>query len=141
MLNGSVFGQRFYAARNPPWTVHKPTMGLRANGQIKGKYGHGDQQYVREAFALEGIQNYGKTGFVMMNGKLTPRPAYEMQQHLQAAYRKYPEIAVGPEARKRRIEQMRADAHRSSVARWQAGTVAEFLPGGAFEQPVTVYPR
>ena len=75
MLNGSVFGQRFYAARNPPWTAHKPTMSLRANGQIAGKYGHGDQRYVRRIFAETGIQNFGMHGFAMINGKMTPKPA------------------------------------------------------------------
>ena len=131
MLNGSVFGQRFYAARNVPWTAHKPTMGLRANGQVKGKYGHGDQRYVRKAFALTGIKNFGMHGFVMINGKMTPKPAGAMMQNLKAAYRAYPQIAVGEQAQERKKQAMAQAAHSASVARWEAGSNMDFLPGGA----------
>lgn len=134
MLNGSVFGQRFYAARNPPWTAHKPTMALRANGQVKGKYGHGDQRYVRQGFAIQGIKNFGQTGFVMINGKRTPKPAGLMMQNLKADYSKYPQIAVGPVAQKKKMDAMRAASHAASVARWEQGTVNDFMPGGAFER-------
>ena len=133
MLNGSVFGNRFYAARNPPWTAHKPTMSLRNNGQIKGKYGHGDQRYVRRIFAETGIQNFGMHGFAMINGKMTPKPAAAMMQKLKAAYSSNPHIAVGAQAQEQKRQAMAQEAHRSAVARWQAGSTQEFLPGGAFE--------
>ena len=131
MLNGSVFGQRFYAARNVPWTAHKPTMSLRANGQVKGKYGHGDQRFVRKAFALTGIKNFGMHGFVMINGKMTPKPAGAMMQNLKAAYRTYPQIAVGEQAQEQKKQAMAQVAHRASVARWEAGSSEEYMPGGA----------
>jgi len=134
MLNGSVFGQRFYAARNPPWTAKKPTMSLRANGQIKGTLGHGDQKYVRKAFAMTAIKNYPHgRGFAMMNGKMTPKSAFLMQQDLKAAFAAYPQIAVGIDARKQKMRAQAEASHRASVARWQGGSQQEFLPGGAFE--------
>jgi hypothetical protein len=132
MLNGSVFGQRFYAARNPPWTAHKPTMSLRANGQVKGKYGHGDQKFVRKAFALTGIKNRGMHGFTMLNGKMTPKPAAAMQANLKAAFSAYPQIAVGEQARRQKREAMAEAAHRAAVARWEGGSVQEYMPGGSF---------
>ena len=133
MLNGSVFGQRFYAARNPPWTAHKPTMALRANGQVKGKYGPGDQRFVRRIFAETGIQNFGMHGFAMVNGKMTPKPAAAMMQKLKAAYSTNPHIAVGEAAQEQKKRAQAEAAHRAAVARWQAGSQQEFLPGGAFE--------
>jgi hypothetical protein len=132
MLNGSVLGQRMYAARNPPWTAHKPTMGLRANSQIKGKYGHGDQRYVRKAFALTGIKNFGMHGFALINGKMTPKPAAAMMQNLKAAYRSYPQIAVGEQARQQKKLAMAQASHGAAVARWEAGSTEEYFPGGAF---------
>lgn len=133
MLNGSVFGQRFYAARNPPWTAHKPTMSLRANGQVKGKLGHGDQRFVRRAFALTGIKNFGMHGFAMVNGKMTPKPAAAMMANLKAAYSAYPQIAVGSQAQEQKKRAMAEESHRASVARWEGGSAQEFYPGGAFE--------
>lgn len=133
MLNGSVFGQRFYAARNPPWTAHKPAMSLRANEQIKGKLGHGDQRFVRRIFAETGIQNFGMHGFAMVNGKMTPKPAAAMMQKLKAAYSANPHIAVGEAAQEQKKRAMAEASHRASVARWQGGSQQEFLPGGAFE--------
>ena len=133
MLNGSVFGQRFYAARNPPWTAHKPTMALRANGQIKGKLGHGDQRFVRRIFAEQGIQNFGMHGFAMVNGKMTPKPAAAMMQKLKAAFAAYPQIAVGEAAQEQKKRAMAEASHRAAVARWQGGSQQEFLPGGSFE--------
>lgn len=133
MLNGSVFGQRFYAARNPPWTAHKPTMSLRANGQIKGKLGHGDQRFVRRIFAETGIQNFGMHGFAMVNGKMTPKPAAAMMQKLKAAYSTNPHIAVGEAAQEQKKRAQAEASHRAAVARWQGGSQQEFLPGGAFE--------
>lgn len=133
MLNGSVFGQRFYAARNPPWTAKKPTMSLRANGQIKGKLGHGDQKFVRRIFAETGIKNFGMHGFAMVNGKMTPKPAAAMMRDLKAAYSSNPRIAVGEKAQEQKKRAMAEMAHRASVARWEAGNVQEFMPGGAFE--------
>ena len=133
MLNGSVFGQRFYAARNPPWTAHKPTMSLRANGQIKGKLGHGDQRFVRRIFAEQGIQNFGMHGFAMVNGKMTPKPAAAMMQKLKAAYGSNPRIAVGEAAQEQKKRAQAEASHRASVARWQGGSQQEFMPGGAFE--------
>jgi len=133
MLNGSVLGQRFYVARNPPWTVHKPTLGARANSQIKGKYGHGDQRFVRKAFAVTGIGNFGMHGFAMVNGKMTPKPAAAMMANLKAAFAAYPQIAVGDQAQEQKKRAMAEMAHRASVARWQGGSTQEFLPGGAFE--------
>lgn len=131
MLNGSVFGQRFYGARNPPWTAHKPTMGLRANGQIKGKLGHGDQRYVRKAFALTGIKNFGMHGFALINGKMTPKPAAAMMQNLKSAYRAYPQIAVGEQAQEQKRRAMAQASHSAAVARWEAGSSADFMSGGA----------
>ena len=134
MLNGSVFGQRFYAARNPPWTAHKPTMSLRANGQIAGKYGHGDQKYVRKAFAITAINHAnGKRGFTLINGKLTPKSAAGVMQNVKAAFRNYPQIAVGDAAQEQKKRARAEEAHRSSVARWEQGTTADFMPNGAFE--------
>ena len=133
MLNGSVFGQRFYAARNPPWTAKKPTMSLRANGQIKGKLGHGDQRFVRRIFAEQGIQNFGMHGFAMVNGKMTPKPAAAMMQKLKAAYGSNPRIAVGEAAQEQKKMAQAEASHRASVARWQGGSQQEFMPGGAFE--------
>ena len=133
MLNGSVFGQRFYAARNPPWTAKKPTMSLRANGQIKGKLGHGDQRFVRRIFAEQGIQNFGMHGFAMVNGKMTPKPAAAMMQKLKAAYGSNPRIAVGEAAQEQKKRAQAEASHRASVARWQGGSQQEFLPDGAFE--------
>ncbi len=133
MLNGSVFGQRFYAARNPPWTAKKPTMSLRANGQIKGKLGHGDQRFVRRIFAEQGIQNFGMHGFAMVNGKMTPKPAAAMMQKLKAAYGSNPRIAVGEAAQEQKKRAQAEASHRASVARWQGGSQQEFMPGGAFE--------
>ena len=133
MLNGSVFGQRFYAARNPPWTAKKPTMSLRANGQIKGKLGHGDQRFVRRIFAEQGIQNFGMHGFAMVNGKMTPKPAAAMMQKLKAAYGSNPRIAVGEAAQEQKKRAQAEASHRASVARWQGGCQQEFMPGGAFE--------
>lgn len=131
MLNGSVFGQRFYAARNPPWTAKKPTMSLRANGQVKGKLGHGDQKYVRRVFAEVGIQNFGMHGFAMVNGKMTPKPAAAMMSKLKAAFAAYPQIAVGDDAQKQKKRAMAEASHRASVARWQGGSQQEFMPGGS----------
>ena len=139
MLNGSVFGQRFYGARNPPWTAHKPTMGLRANGQIKGKLGHGDQRYVRKAFALTGIKNFGMHGFALINGKMTPKPAAAMMQNLKAAYRSYPQIAVGQQAQEAKKQAMAQAAHRASVARWEGGSTEDYFPGGAMAPDMAGY--
>jgi hypothetical protein len=133
MLNGSVFGQRFYAARNPPWTAKKPTMSLRANGQIKGKLGHGDQKYVRKAFAMTGLGNFRMHGFSMINGKMTPKPAAAMMANLKTAFAAYPQIAVGEDAQKQKKRAQAEASHRASVARWQGGSQQEFMPGGAFE--------
>ena len=131
MLNGSVFGQRFYAARNPPWTAKKPTMSLRANGQIKGKLGHGDQKYVRRVFAEVGMQNFGMHGFAMVNGKMTPKPAAAMMSKLKEAFRKYPQIAVGEQAQEQKKRAMAQASHAAAVARWQGGSTADFLPNGS----------
>jgi hypothetical protein len=133
MLNGSVFGQRFYAARNPPWTAKKPTMSLRANGQIKGKLGHGDQKYVRKAFAMTGLGNFRMHGFSMINGKMTPKPAAAMMANLKTAFAAYPQIAVGEAAQEQKKRAQAEASHRASVARWQGGSQQEFMPGGAFE--------
>jgi len=134
MFNGSVFGNRFYAARNPPWTAHKPTMSLRNNGQIKGKYGHGDQRYVRSAFAVTAINHaYGQHGFALINGKMTPKSAAAVMQNVKAAFRTNPHIAVGEAAQEQKKRAMAEASHRAAVARWEQGTTAEFLPGGAFE--------
>ena len=134
MLNGSVFGQRFYAARNPPWTAKKPTMSLRANGQIAGMYGHGDQKYVRRAFAVTAINHaYGQHGFALINGKMTPKSAAAVMQNVKAEFRSYPQIAVGQATQEAKKKARAEEAHRSAVARWEQGTTAEFLPGGAFE--------
>jgi hypothetical protein len=141
MLNGSVFGQRFYAARNPPWTAHKPTMSLRANSQIKGKLGHGDQKFVRRAFALTGIKNFGMHGFTLINGKMTPKPAGAMMANLKAAYSGFPQIAVGQAAQERKREAMKQAQHAQSVARWEGGNVQEFMSGGAFSPEYGEYER
>jgi hypothetical protein len=132
MLNGSVFGQRFYAARNPSWTAHKPTMSLRANNQVKGKLGHGDQKYVRKAFAMAGIKNFGLRGFTMINGKMTPKPAGAMMQNLKSAMSAYPQIAVGLQAQEQKRRAMAEATHRASVARWEGGSVNDYMPGGVF---------
>lgn len=136
MLNGSVFGQRFYAAKNPSWTVHKPTMALRANGQVKGKYGHGAQAIIRRAFALTQLKTAGMTGFALVNGKMTPRPAAYAQQNLKSAYSGHPEIAVGAEARRQKMLAMRQESHASNVAKWEGGNAMEFMPGGALSPEV-----
>lgn len=132
MLNGSVFGQRFYAARNPGWTAHKPTMSLRANSQVKGKLGHGDQRFVRKAFAMTGIKNFGLHGFTMINGKMTPKPAGAMMANLKAAFAAYPQIAVGEQAQAQKRRAMAEASHRASVARWEGGQVSDYMAGGMF---------
>ena len=64
---------------------------------------------------------------------MTPKSAAAIMQNVKAEFRSYPQIAVGKDAKDAKKKAMAEAAHRSSVARWEQGTTAEFLPGGAFE--------
>jgi len=110
MLNGEVFGQKFYAARNPRWTklgkAGKPLIGLRANNQIPGPVGRGEQGIQRSKFAHAAIGLYGTRGF---DGRGMPAMASKMS------------VALGgyhPEATRQKLEAKRAEAHNAAVARW-----------------------
>jgi hypothetical protein len=110
MLNGSILGQKFYAARNPRWTklgkAGKPLMGLRANNQIPGPKGIGDQGMQRSKFAHAAMANYGTRGF---DGRGMPAMASKMSAALGGYH---------PEVSKQRQEARRASAHAAAQARW-----------------------
>jgi len=109
MLNGSVLGQKFYAARNPRWTklgkAGKPLIGLRANNQKPGM-GVGDQGIQRSKFAHAAIGLFGTRGF---DGRGMPAMASKMSTALGGYH---------PEATKQKQEAKRAEAHNAAVARW-----------------------
>ena len=136
MLNGEVLGMRVYAARNPKWTVHKPMIGLRGNGQIKGKKGAEDQQYVRRAFAHTAIDHaYGVRGKVLMNGVMTPKSAFMVQQNIRSAMSQFPQIAITEQAQMAKMERKRQQAHASSVQHWGMGSANMYLPQNELEVP------
>jgi len=110
MLNGSVLGQKFYAARNPRWTkfgkAGKPLLGLRANNQKPGPMGIGDQYIQRAKFARAAISLYGTKGF---DARGMPVMASKMSAALGGWH---------PEATKEKIKAKRAEAHAMAQARW-----------------------
>ena len=110
MLNGSVLGQKFYAARNPRWTkfgkAGKPLLGLRANNQKPGPMGIGDQYIQRAKFARAAISLYGTKGF---DARGMPVMASKMSTALGGWH---------PEATKEKIKAKRAEAHAMAQARW-----------------------
>ena len=119
MLNGSVLGQKFYAARNPRWTklgkAGKPLLGLRANNQIPGKKGIGDQYIQRAKFAMAAINLYGTKGF---DARGMPAMAKKMSEALGGWH---------PEITKQKQEAKRAEAHRLAQARWSG---VSYQPSG-----------
>jgi hypothetical protein len=136
MLNGSYLGQRGYVARNPSWTVHKPMMGFRANNQRKGKYGIGEQKYVREAFATAASQNaFGVRGKVLMNGVMTPKSAFMVQQNIRGTMGRFPQIAITEQAKQAKIERKRQQAHASTIQRWSMGSTNMYMPQNELEVP------
>jgi hypothetical protein len=136
MLNGSYLGQRGYVARNPSWTVHKPMMGFRANNQRKGKYGIGEQKYVREAFAIAASQYaYGARKKVLMNGVMTPTSAFRVQQNIKKEMGRFPQIALTEQAKDAKIERKRQQAHASTLQRWGQGSTNMYMPQNELEVP------
>ncbi len=109
MLNGSVLGQKFYAARNPIWTklgrAGKPLIGLRANNQKPG-LGVGGQAAQRSKFALAAINLYGTRG---KDARGMPMMAVKMAQALGGYH---------PEQTKAKLEAKRQAAHAAAQARW-----------------------
>jgi len=109
MLNGSILGQKFYAARNPRWTklgkAGKPLLGLRANNQIPGPKGIGEQGIQRAKFAHAAIGLYGTKGF---DARGMPAMARRMSETL----------GYHPEATRQKLEAKRAAAHAAAQARW-----------------------
>ena len=110
MLNGSVLGQKFYAARNPRWTklgkAGKPLLGLRANNQKPGPTGIGDQGIQRAKFARAAMSLYGTKGF---DARGMPAMASKMSAALGGYH---------PEASKQKRDAKRAEAHAMAQARW-----------------------
>ena len=77
----SWFG-RVYFARNPSWTIHAESYGPRANGQIKGMKGIGNQTDQRVRFAAAGHATKGQTGKVPFMGVKMPKSAVLVAQSL-----------------------------------------------------------
>ncbi|WP_298340270.1 hypothetical protein, partial [Ferrimicrobium sp.] len=61
-----------------------------------------------------------------------PKPAGAMMQNLKAAMSAYPQIAVGLKAQEQKRRAMAEATHRASVARWEGGSVNDYMPGGVF---------
>ena len=94
-LNGEFVGQKFYMARNPPWTrlgkAGKPMMGPRANNQKPGLEGTGGQGVIRTAFAQAAYQSYGTYG---KDERGMPLMADSVASKFPANLRKSPEAKV-----------------------------------------------
>jgi len=122
MLNGSVLGQKFYAARNPRWTkfgkAGKPLLGLRANSQVPGVKGIGNQYIQRRRFAETAMSLYNSNikGIDPQLG--IPNFAVEMMKRLGHE---------SEEAKRQKYEARRASAHAAAVARWSGSPIR---PGG-----------
>jgi len=122
MLNGSILGQKFYAARNPRWTkfgkAGKPLLGLRANNQVPGVKGIGNQYIQRRRFAETAMSLYNNH-IKGVNPELgIPNFAVEMMKRLGHE---------SEEAKEQKYEARRAAAHAAAVARWSGTPVR---PGG-----------
>ena len=118
MLNGSILGQKFYAARNPRWTkfgkAGKPLLGLRANSQVPGTKGIGNQYIQRRRFAEIAMSLYNNNikGIDPQLG--IPNFAVEMMKRLGHE---------SEEAKKEKYKARRAAAHAAAVARWSGTSV------------------
>jgi len=113
MLNGSILGQKFYAARNPRWTkfgkAGKPLIGLRVNSQVPGVKGIGDQYIQRRRFAQTAMSLYD-SHIKGVNPELgIPNFAVEMMKKLGRQTE---------EAKQQKYEARRASNHAAAVARW-----------------------
>lgn len=127
MLNGEVLGQKFYAARNAPFTrlgkAGKPMIGLRRNGQKPGPLGIGGQAVIRRALATTAIGNYGR--YYGKDARGMPNISDAMAQGFPSNLRKT------PEAKLQYRREKAAEAHASATARWQGA-------GGGFPTvPIT----
>ena len=122
MLNGSILGQKFYAARNPRWTkfgkAGKPLLGLRANSQVPGVKGIGKQYIQRRRFAEAAMTLYNNN-ITGVNPELgIPNFAVEMMKRLGHE---------SEQVKRQKYEARRASAHAAAVARWTGSPVQ---PGG-----------